>query len=240
MDKVVDNLAKGAFADLYSDYIQYLKLRRQGLRKQSLAFAEKFISSYEDDPFEIRQKVCWELFECTEPYWDSWPGGRGWLFPGNIERKLISPMFEEWRQREPKNANVWLYPLGGYLEWRTDVAFMLEPHNPRCQFAELTRVGAAIGFAVHELDHLGYILASTTEFSELIAALTAVTEAIGVDLSVAAHETLVWLRALREVQAEVDDDLRPAMRSRGIIRPESTSFYAPLRWYRDAPRLWSR
>lgn len=239
LEIVLENLAKSAQADLFSDYIHYLDLRRRGLRKQALASAEKFVCFYKNDPFEIRQRVCWELFRCTEPYWDSWPAGRGWLFPGNIEQKLVSPMFEEWRQREPKNVNAWLYPLHGHLEWRSDIAFMLEPNNPRCQFAELTRIGAAIGFALHELDHIGFILASPDEFSEVISALVAVAEAIGPDLSDVAHETLVWLHALRDILTEDDGDLRPLIRARGIKRPEITPLYMPLLWFRHTPQLWS-
>jgi hypothetical protein len=237
---VIELIANGPHADLYGDYLGYLKLKHQGRRKEALAAADHFAASYKGDPFEIRQRVCWSLIELTEPYWDSWPAMGSWLFPGNIQIKLVNPMFEEWRLLDPRNVNAWLYPLGHGLEWGAETAFMLEPNNPRCQYAELTRLLPRIGFAVHELDHIGVVLDPPDKFSGVVDSLVMVTEAIGKNLTDEVQETLNWLRALMQVHAETKGDLRPMLAELGIVEPEYPALYQTKLWFRDIPQVGDR
>jgi hypothetical protein len=221
-------------------YLVYLRFKRQGRRKDALVAADRFAASYSNDPFEIRQRVCWSLIERTEVYWDRWPAMDGWLFPGNIEMKFVNPMFEEWRLRDPKNVNAWLYPLGHGLEWGAETAFMLEPDNFRCQYAELARLLPKIAFAVHELEHAGYILDPPDEFSRMVDSLLTVTGAIGENLDDNVGETLSWLRALMKVHAETKGDLRPTLAARGIVEPKHPSLYQTKLWFRDLPQFGAR
>lgn len=233
-------IANGPHADLYADYVRYLELRHQGRRKEALAAADRFVATYRDDPFEIRHRVCWSLIEWTEPHWSAWPAKDGWLFPQNIGFKLMNPMFEEWRQREPRNVNAWLYPLGGGLEWGAETAFMLEPYNPRCQYAELARLLPRIAYAVHELDYIGFILMTPEIFTEMTNSLVSVTRAMGHDLSDSAGEWLAWLEALGRVHTETKGDLRPELASRGIVEPSSLTLYQVKLWFRDLPDVRGR
>lgn len=236
--QITDLIANGSHADLYAHYLKYLELRHQGRRKEALAAADRFVAAYKDDPFEIRHRVCWSLIEWTENQWHSWPAMDDWLFPGNIGLKLMNPMFEEWRQREPRNVNAWLYPLGYGLEWGAETAFMLEPKNPRCQYAQLAQLLPHIAYGIHELDHIGYVLFSASVFSEMVKSLTVVTSALGDSLCDEAHEVLAWLNALANLRAETEGDLRPELAARGIVEPTSSLLYQKKLWFREPPKLW--
>jgi hypothetical protein len=233
--RIIDLIVNGSHSDLYEGYLSYLELRQKGRRKEALATLDRFTATYKDDPFEIRHRICWSLIQWTEGYWDRWPAMDDWLFPANIGMKLMNPMFEEWRRREPRNVNAWLYPLRHGLEWGAETAFLLEPNNPRCQYSELSRILPSIGFAVHELDHGGYLLATPTEVEEMINSLRAVTRAMGNNFSDGAKASLNWLSALAAVHARTKGDLRPELEARGITKPKALLFYKTEAWFRDPP-----
>jgi hypothetical protein len=234
---VAELIGNGRHSDLYIDYVKYLGLKHEGRRKDALVAADRFVATYKDDPFEIRQRVCWSLIQWTEEYWDSWPAMDGWLFPGNVVRGLINPMFEEWRRREPRNVNAWLYPLGYGSEWGAETAFLLEPNNPLCQYVELCRLLPTIGYATHELQHVGYIVVPVEEFSETIRSLSLVIHTMNDNLSDEVVPVVAWIEAVQAVNAETMGDLRPVLARRGIVEPDVFHFHNAQVWFRDPPRI---
>jgi hypothetical protein len=163
----------------------------------------------------------------------------GWLFPGNISRSLITPMFAEWRQREPRNVNAWLYPMAE-LEWGAETAFLLEPENPVCQYVELSRILPDIAYAVHELAHIGYVVVPREEFSAMITSLIAVTGAMGSNLSPTTLDFLSWVQAVGALNLATRADLRPDIEANGIVRPKNIHLYKVKPWFVHPPEVRER
>jgi hypothetical protein len=234
---LIDLIAGGPDANDYAEYLDYLRLKQRGLRKQSMVAADLFVARYANDKFEVRHRICWSLIERTECHWEHWPFPPNWLFPYSLERGLLDPMFEDWRLREPANVNAWLFSTASDAGRYGDRAFELEPDNPRCQLVKLHRLKGWIAMSVHELDYLGYVLDPPEEFSQAVKALTVVTRAMGDNLSEDAQSTLDWLHALAEVHAEIRSDLRPELARRGIVEPEVPFPLTPS-WFRNPPVIW--
>ena len=232
-------LADSPHASLFTDHISYLTLRAQGRRKEALAEAEKFVSTYRDDSFEIRQQICWHLIERTEAYWNRWPEVDNRLFPGNIGAKLFTPMFKEWRIREPGNINAWLYRLAWSfgLDVGEETAFTLEPNNPRCQYAELVPIIRDSDYALHEFSFIGYILCTPKEFADLMTSLTAVTDAMGENLHDGVRPLLTWLRALSRIYSTEGGgkDLRPILTAQSVEEPPDYPYSSAKHWFREPP-----
>lgn len=235
-------IANGPHADLYADYVRYLELRHQGRRKEALVACDRFVETYSGDPFEIRRRICWHLIQQTEAYWDRWPQVDKWLFPGNIGAKLLAPTFKQWRLAEPTNVHAWLYELEWNfdLEHGAEMAFMLEPHNPRCQYAELASLVRYLDYVLHEFGSVGMLLASREEYGDAVRSLTAVTDAMGNNLHEEVKPVLVWLQALLPVYEANTGDLRPILEAQGAADPPDYPSSAIRRWFREPPLVGGR
>jgi hypothetical protein len=235
-------LANSPYAALFEHYIEYLSLRKKGLRREALAAADRFILAHHKDPFEIRQRVCWYLVEITERHWFSWPevGSENWVLPGNVIHRLFIPTWEEWRAAEPRNVNAWLYRFGwaSGLASGAETAFLLEPENLRCQYAYLLELESALDFAFHELESYGVIMMGPKPLSEIISSLSAVADAMSVNLNPDIPPYLKWLTNIASIHSAFKDvraDIRAELVRNGIPLQSDAQRLSPMHWFRKAP-----
>jgi hypothetical protein len=145
LSEVIQLLADDA--DL-AEYVEYLRLRERGLRKDAFDHLDRFITAARSWSFGRRcDLVNWLMhLHHDRP---SVPD----MIPTPLSRELIVPTLDEWTVLEPTNPVPWRWH-GGTDNLRRAVA--LDP-NERIARAELAnRLLYEVGYAVHELPH-GYI-----------------------------------------------------------------------------------
>jgi len=162
LKRIQSTLEASEFHALYGSYIEYLELREGGLRKQSFSKLDGFIGQIVSDPFEIRLSICRHLISAIEALWDNWPAPDNWQVPDQMLRRLIGPVWREWREREATNPEAWVYDFGGTTSVASgrEVAFLLDPSSARYQYAFLSQLCHKLNYELHELEHIGTILCS--------------------------------------------------------------------------------
>lgn len=233
-------LQESQFQPLYASYIRYLELRERGLRKQSFAQLDVFIEQIASDPFEVRLSVVRHLIGAIEGYWDRWPAPDNWQLPEQTFRRLIGPLWQEWRQREPANPEAWVYGFGilSHGVDCTEVAFLLDPAHPRYQYAHLDGLCRQLNYELHELGHIERILCVPEHFSELTNSVSAVAAAIGDNLADEVAQTPVKLNELAAAYRNHREDkgtfLRELLR---LGRQDLVDFpiLRARRWFRVLP-----
>jgi len=191
LERIRAVLQESEFQPLYASYIRYLELRERGLRKQSFSHLDAFIQQIIADPFEVRLSVVRHLIGSIEEYWDNWPAPDNWQLPEQALRRLIGPLWQEWREREPTNPEAWVYDFGKLPHEVSgkEVAFLLNPSDPRYQYAFLSRLCNQLNYELHELEHIGRILCEPDYFGELVGSVQAVAQAIGENIADEVAET---------------------------------------------------
>lgn len=197
LQRIRADLEQSEYRPLYAHYIEYLDLRQRGLRKQAFSSLDTFVSQVATDPFEVRPSICRHLVSTIEGYWSNWPASDNWQLPDQIERRLIGPVWREWREREPTNPEAWVYYFGGVPGEASgrEIAFLLAPSGPRYQYAFL----AELGYELHELEHIETILCDARYFGELTASISAVAGAMGKNITGEAVEILAKLTELADI-----------------------------------------
>lgn len=240
LERISAVLRESEFQPLYASYIAYLELRERGLRKQSFAQLDIFIGQIISDPFEVRLSIVQYLIGTIEGYWDCWPAPDNWQLPEQIFRRLIGPLWREWREREPNNPEAWLYSFGrtSVEAGGSEVAFLLDPTGHRYQYAFLNELGHKLNYELHELEHIGTILCEPAYFGELAASASAVAEAMGENITAEAVGIVGRLKELADIYRNYDrknDILVDTLKSMG--RQDLIALYvlpAP-RWFRVLP-----
>ena len=198
LERIRAVLQESEFQPLYASYIAYLELRERGLRKQSFAQLDAFIEQIASDPFEVRLSVVRHLIGAIEGHWKNWPAPDNWQLPEQAFRRLIEPLWQEWRQREPANPEAWVYGFGNLSHDvdGTEVAFLLDPTHPRYQYAHLDGLCCQLNYELHELGHIEGILCVPEFFDELTSSVSAVAKAIGDNMTDEVAKTPVKLNEL--------------------------------------------
>jgi hypothetical protein len=238
--EVSGHLRESEHAELFPDYIAYLDLRKQGVRKAALAAANRFVDSYASDPFEIRQRICSHLIEISERYWWDWPSVESWLIPGNLSSRLFVPTWREWRERSPKEVRAWIYDFGHQsgLQPGHEVAFLTEPADPRSQYAYIKLHDKYLDYVLHELWGTGYILCSASDFKETLLGLKAAANAMGDNLNPAVIAYFKWLDQLASALDESVGEyqkLPEILEIRNIPRAPVTAVPGYREWFITLP-----
>ncbi|KRB15376.1 hypothetical protein ASD99_10995 [Mesorhizobium sp. Root695] len=240
LERIRAVLQESEFQPLYASYIAYLELRERGLRKQSFAQLDAFIEQIVSDPFEVRLSVVRHLIGAIERYWNRWPAPDNWQLPEQAFQRLIGPLWQEWRQREPANPEAWVYGFGNLSHDvdGSEVAFLLDPTHPRYQYAHLDGLCHQLNYELHELGHIGRILCVPEHFSELTSSVSAVAEAIGDNMTDEVTQTPAKLNELavayRNHQEDSGTFLRELLR---LGRQDLVDFpiLPARRWFRALP-----
>lgn len=240
LERVRAALQQSEFQPLYASYIAYLDMRERGLRKQSFAQLDAFIEQIASDPFEVRLSVIRHLVGAIEEYWDNWPAPDNWQFPEQVSRRLIGPLWQEWQEREPANPEAWLYGFGSRsheVDGR-EIAFLLDPTQPRYQYAHLDGLCAQLNHELHELDHVETILCTPEHFGELANSVSAVAEAIGDNMTDDVAKTPVQLNELAVIYRNHKKDSGTSLRELlQLGRKDLVDFpiLPARRWFRVLP-----
>lgn len=240
LQRIRSDLEQSEYRPLYAHYISYLDLRQRGLRKQSFVSLETFVSHVATDPFEVRLSICRHLVSAIEGYWSDWPASDNWQLPDQIGRRLIDPVWREWREREPTNPEAWVYYFGsvpGEPSGR-EIAFLLAPTGPRYQYAFLSELGHKQNYELHELDHIERILCEASYFGELTASVSAVAGAMGENITPEAAEIVTRLTELAVIYRNHDrtsGTLLHMLRSLGRHDLVELFVLPARRWFRVLP-----
>ncbi len=130
-----------------SDYVRYIELLGQGLRKEALKHIEDLVSTLRALPAD-RQRHFASLL-CRETEAES--GHR--LLPDPLSRRFIQPVIEEWKRSEPVNPEPfrWTGILDDLIR-----AVQLDPSCDLTRRRLIMRILGFVGFSTHELP-AGYL-----------------------------------------------------------------------------------
>ena len=240
LERISAALQESEFQPLYASYIGYLELRERGLRKLSFAQLDAFIEQIASDPFEVRLSVVRHLIGAIEGYWKNWPAPDNWQLPEQALRRLIGPLWQEWRQREPANPEAWVYGFGTLSPDvdATEVAFLLDPTNPRYQYAHLDGLCRQLKYELHELRHIERILCVPECFSELTNLVSAVAQAIGGNMADEVMQTPAKLNELAAAYRDHREDSGTFLQELLLLGRQDLVDFPILparRWFRVLP-----
>ncbi|MBP1858456.1 hypothetical protein [Rhizobium herbae] len=231
-------LEESGYGELYRDYINYLKLRAVGRRKEAMASANKFINAFANDPFEARFAIGLHLVRVTEPYWEHWPYGDSWLIPGNIAARLLVPIWQEFRERHPRDPEAWLYGFG--LLGGLETAFLLDKKNVVYQYAHLNGLIGYLDYALHEFPSFGMVLEASKQFEETVKSIEFVVREMGenlTDLGKLTYETAAEFANKFNVFGKNSPDFRSHLVTIGRQDLIGFPIYEAQSWFKELPPL---
>lgn len=149
--------AQLADCEALTPYLDYLTLRSQGLRPQSLERLSHFLSQAINWPFPQRRDFTDRVLHLEHAN----PDLRN-LIPQPLRAQLINPTLDEWIRESPQSAAPWRWRgsddrnnwRGSYDDLRK--ALQLDPNEQIARERLITQLLQPLNFAVHELP-AGYL-----------------------------------------------------------------------------------